>query len=645
MALFVEKKLIDNKFMKLLSFFLLCTFSLSTWALDREDPTVKANIERVKNPDSGKQGVYEKDENDSLERLVDSISELQGQHQACQSAREKSNAPQDFNMGECLWNGSDSNQIPPLPESVQEKVIAKIEVQSDPSPGPKKTLNSQYESVGLSPSKLRTNKTMRQLQNYLHERLKQLMFDDDKSKVQAAQDHKIWHELYTSQLGRNIINVTSSFCLESESQPVYTKNSNGLCTQSSKIWFNNKPKDPNVRKKNIEKLSQSNGGTKTKGHTHFNQCLSSLSLICGKEGIYSENSDKANAYTGQDENGKCTKNLHKEVTKSTYTNACLVIKYLKTSKQAMIQMKDINQGWKRLRNEQEQGFAIASAQKADFKKDDIINIASGEIAEGKTKDGQDLQSAANEEKSLLEKCAQEYDSMKNTCDKYLMDKEENFQQLDEYSLRKYAMSAKIKRDLKNDPDGTHLKKMLLEDGVTEENIEKILAQDEEKIKNLKNKITNRYEKERDALIQAMQEKFNGKTLLDEEKSDPNKAKQKFEGLKKEAEEKPEYYAQTIHYSNVVSAYLELRDGDKTVGQNTAALDAELKKSVFDTSNPRAPASSATNGVQSSYFEDLKKAREETVESSGSGYAEGYETGGVSIDTINTILNYLPKIDE
>ncbi len=580
-----------------------------------------------------KKSAYSEDVDPRLGRLLDSVEGVKGQYQACRQLRQQSSAPQNFKMGDCLWNGGPG--IPPLDAKAREEVIKKLQVGEEDS-----GLVSRYEGVALANVRPGEDKVMRRLQDYLAERLKEVLFDEKQEGARVVRDHKIWHDLYTSQVGRNVLHATSTFCLMNQARPVYLQGE--TCQQSSQLWFDYRPDDEEVRRQNIEKLGQEAPQNSSRGFVHFSQCIASLAPLCAKEGLYAANS---NAYAEKGSGQQCRYKLNRKVSQQTFDQACVVVDYLKASKQMLISLQGVEKGWQRLRGERGQ-LQVASQQRSNVEGglvNKVINVPSGQIAEGKVESSEDdstWQEVADEHAEELQKCAGNAED--ETCAAHLLEGEENFKVLDEYSLRRYAMNAKINQDLSDDSDHQNLKAMLLESGTSEERVEEILKGDEAQIVALKARIARRAQRERDALTQAMREKFNRRTLFG-----ADEAAQKFAALESEARRQPSHYAQAVHYSNVVAAFVSLREGDKKVGQNTAALAAELEQSVFDTSRRPAGGASGQTSDQTSdaYFKNLKKVGQNIV-AEGEGQANGgdQQFGQISIETINTLLGYLPRAD-
>ena len=597
---------------------------------------LSGNSQETQQETQEKTGAYSEDIDPRLGRLLDSVQGLDGQYRNCQEERKKSSSPQKFNMGNCLWNGSE--KLAPLGQDVRDEVMEKLKAGEEDS-------SSKYEGVDTVNVVTREDKITHRLRDYLSERLKKVLFDDEKEGAQVVRDHKIWHDLYSSQLGRNILHTTSSFCLKAKALPVYRKEG-GQCRRGNSLWFDYRPDDENLRKENIQSLGNpvnwpaqgqegqqgEQGEQVPSGFINFSKCLSSLVTICAQEGLYKA-SEAAYA------EGSCQHKVHTKITEGqTFKQSCVAVDYLKASRQMLIGLKNVDKGWERLKKERPAGLQVATKQRNEVEGglvNKVVNVSSGEIVEGVVEDST-WQEVADEHAEDLKKCRETSAAEDEECASLFIDKEQNFKMLDEYSLRRYALSAKISRDLSNDENNENLKAMLLENGVSEERAQEILDGDEGKIELIKARFARRSLLERDALIEAMRDKFNRRTLFE-----PDQAEGKLARLQEEAGKRPEHYAQAVHYSNVVSAYISLREGDKRVGRNTAALAAELEQSVFDTS--RRPAGDGQAGDwQGPYFESLKEVGQKAIEEGG-GQGE-HQFGSIDVDTINTLLRYLPQAE-
>ena len=550
-----------------------------------------------------KNGTYEANPADPLVSLIESIPEVKSQHDQCHQKREeirKGPNPKTFNMADCIWQG--------LSPDLQNQVISQLNSFQKSKKSPS-SQTPQYEGLQLAPFKLKSDKHQRQLEKFLVERMENILYPKGKEGLSVTHDHRLWHKLYRSQVGRNLIHTIASFCLEAEKKE-------STCHGQNKIWFNY---SSTIRKENIEGLVH-----RDKSKEHFNRCLQAIPLICAEEEIYSQPSPCSGV----------------EVSSTTYENACLVVRYIKGTRQVLIKLDHIDKAWNRLTSQKATGFEeVFSKNSDDFEiEKKALNLGSKEIAAAQTQDRKNLASLTEQEKEILEECARSYPSNKKVCDSYLMQEAESDKQMDEYSLRKYAMNEKIKRSLdeQNDPQNENLKQMLKEDGISEEQIEELLSQ-EDKVKELKERITRRYEKERGHLVEAMRKKFQEKTLRDAQE-----AQEKFNHLKETVQRRSQDYAHALHYANVVSAYLDLKLGDQVLGPHTQALQVELERSYFDTSDQRNPAGSAISpSPQKSYLDKLKEAHKDTTfKSHGQQQSKKYEVSGISLENLNTILNYL-----
>ena len=161
------------------------------------------------------------------------------------------------------------------------------------------------------------------------------------------------------------------------------------------------------------------------------------------------------------------------------------------------------------------------------------------------------------------------------------------------------------------------------------------------VEELTAKMIRREENQREALISAMREKFNARTVFESEGQELQDRKDDiFATLSGELSQRPMHYAQTLHYSNIVSAYTVLRKGDKEIGQNTAALAAELEHSAYDTQGQGHFKALANASGDNTYIEGLQDSYKDLLGRSPS--SQDNELKEISIESINAILNFLPR---
>ena len=406
----------------------------------------------------------------SLGVLMNRFSELRTQHERCSQVRERLKASKEhktFNLGRCLWEGypdgdDTPKDIPPLSSETREQIHKQLEQEEE-----NKAMDP--EKMRHAPHALKKDPISIKVKEILQKRLTKLLFDDKKEgakhEMKSVRDHKDWHNLYKSQIGRNVIHVVSGFCLESEGKVVYEKMENSPCDVSTfcskksdngcensekRLWFNygrTQSTRSIFRKENIE-------ATDTKKSQHFKQCLGNLSSMCGAEGLYAQDSMY---YTKKD----CTRPVFNR-TKETRTKSCVVMKFLEDTREALKHMKAIDEAWQVSDGYNPHEIFDSIRHKKNVKTDDVINVASGELFQA-----EDLQKLADEQKERLLKCRTP--SPPKECEEYLMKEQENFAYLDEYSFRRYAVTDKIKKDLSGSDSEVkeNLKKILEKDGLSE----------------------------------------------------------------------------------------------------------------------------------------------------------------------------------
>ena len=517
------------------AFTILTLFCLSQMAFSLTPQERAEKLRKLKNPGDDQHGVYEeRDDGDGLAKVMEQFPDakkLQGQ---CRTM-EKNNDPNFSNFGsvpDCIWA-----QLPEQKKKEIQEFLSKSEEGSDES--------TDYDGVDLNNFRQKKTKTIAKLEGYLQKRLNEALYGNDQGKIRAAADHQVFHRIYQSQLGKNVINGLSSFCLEAK------EDGKGKGIKGQQYVKYKIPEDSEeakkVREENIKKLAEKGAGEGPQAFDHFNTCISSVSLNCeqGASDTYSQN------------------------------RACEVLKFIKSMKFALKEVEAIQDRWK----ERGEGFAFGQVQgqvKNDVDVDKIVNVTSNEVY-----DKSEIQGVAKEEAEILKKCEENYQGNKGECDKYLIDQDKKNDMMDEYALRNIAMNEKVQNAIgKKKPNKEGVKKYLEELGYSEDKIGSILGNPEE-LKKVHQMISQRFENEKDAVVALMKKRMDGRSIdKDALQKNPDAAKSTFANLKEEMESSPERYKELIHYSNVVGAFLSVEGADGKEGKNTKALKAELADSAF-----------------------------------------------------------------
>ncbi|MGZ3790399.1 MAG: hypothetical protein ACXVLQ_17840, partial [Bacteriovorax sp.] len=158
------------------------------------------------------------------------------------------------------------------------------------------------------------------------------------------------------------------------------------------------------------------------------------------------------------------------------------------------------------------------------------------------------------------------------CKKFLdTNTEKNSEAVTEFGLRQFAQGEDLEKKLADDKNvETYLK----EEGYTDVQIKDLTSKDN--IEDVKQKIKERFNDEKAAIIKEMANRISTKTATTDGKID-DKDTSKMTQIKKELSSRNSDLKNLIHFNNIVSSYLSIEDtGTKKVSRNTASLFSEVE---------------------------------------------------------------------
>ena len=268
---------------------------------------------------------------------------------------------------------------------------------------------------------------------------------------------------------------------------------------------------------------------------------------------------------------------------------------------------------------------VFNLQQSGKSLDDLTTITSNEFA---SKTG--YNDSIEDMKKKLEQCMQ--DKSEANCREILgfdEQKEELEKASAEYKTRTQLMKEKIEN-----MDEEQIVNYLKDEGRTDDEIQEILLNNQQDLSKLAKDIAAKYEKEKNAIIDQLNQQINGRTIASKDLEDSDQAASidaKLSTISQELSARTDEYKQLIHFNNIVSGYLELKDEQgESAGHNTASIERELADSAFDDSNTRSPASGGT-------FDQLQKAIEESDILSTSQDDTTTDTTEMDVDSINNNL--------
>ncbi len=500
----------------------------------------------------------------------------QEQYQKCIAA--EINQKSD-DMGKCIWDGNEEKGIPSLDEATKKQLQDML------SEG-----NNKYEGIDISTATSTQTSALKKLEDYFRKKLQEVLKKDQGGKIVNISQRK-FNKIYESQLGKNIISSLSSYCIEANEG-------------NYKIPESRKTREKN-RQNNLKRLSEVSSKQEevvNTAYAHWSKCILAIQHICYKEAKY-------------------------KISVSDYQQrrACEVTNYLKAAKQNLIALNQIERGYKQY-EKNKAGPSLINAVNADnIRSDKITNMTSNELI-----NKSDYKKEVEKMQQQLSSCKESPDD--ENCKKLLSEKD--YKLIDEYSLRSRAIASKLKSQVTGDnTDKKAVEEYLKEEGYSTQKISQL---SEEKIREIKQTIQNRYDAEREALIKSMKAKMD-KTSISSD--DPKIANNKLRELEEEVSKEAERYKELVYFNNIISGYLSFEDSKgKVIGKNTKILQQELADSAFDPKNMREDVS---RSITSEDYQNVKKQNENQIKSSPSD-SNNDETG-ISVDQINQhLLNIIPK---
>ena len=444
-----------------------------------------------------------------------------------------------------------------------------------------------YEINQLSPIKYRNDPAIKKLEAYYEKKLKEALYEDgvwskkdakfDPTKRQLV-DHSVFMDIYESQLGKSVLSTITYYCIDADADPSGTNHY---------LLKKDKKESAKIRKINIEKLTD--GKT---AYTAWEECMISIPHIChGKNNyIYEEGNEPPNyPYSKK--------------------RACLVNRKIRDLKQALLAVGEIKEKEKKNTH---RGVAFTEQYEGQEYKtkvydkigdpdknesiDDLTSLTSNEMV-NTSGYGEALDQQAEE---IKKKCMND-SSSDPMCKELLLsgeDREKLIKARDEYIFKSGAVSRILENSKTEDVKG-----FLIDEG--KYNPDDEITKNEQELKDIKEQIKDNYEAEKQAIIQELNEQIKSKSI--KKISDTTSTASKIEDIQEEVSNKSQNIQELIHFNNIVTGYLKLKDeSDKEVGDNKISIAREMKDSAYDPNN-RSPA--AEDDQTSSPIDSFSKLEE------------------------------------
>lgn len=571
----------------------------------------------------------------ALAKFSEEIPEVKEAYQTCTGDNPPANSG---DLGTCVWAQLDAHP------NIQERIINDL----------KETENTVVDASGeereglgvetrdLASAVQTSDSVSRELSNVIRENLHKQLFNDTEG-FNVMRDHTYFNDIYKSQLGKNTIDTIADFCMGVMYNRSATTNGNWVseCTGRSTVDANGNtvpgpavpcPKYPDSVANPNDPSRSLQGEAAIKQNRKINlQALSNITDPNSNLKIKFQNCAMGIANTCSYYNAPQNTSSNPSNGPKSKQDACAVVRYLKNTKQALLEIQKIDNNWEELKdaNPNRRGFNAGDVidpdklSRDDSNIDDMITIGSGEV------DTTEINSANEARRELAEECAS--DPNRSGCEDFVISVEDRDTMLAEYTIRKQAQFERLKQEIGGGQTGEavnedNVRAYLTEEGLTEAEIDQMI--EEQTLEGVASDITTRYNSERENLIASLRDRLRQQTQ-DESSGNPAPVFQTIQGQDRAQEIK-----EVIHYSNVVSAFFDIQcppnDPDcGRAGVNTAALSRELESSAFDPQN----STGSTNQIYGSgdQFAGLQELTE------GGANNDDTDAKTLDVDTINRLI--------
>jgi hypothetical protein len=168
-----------------------------------------------------------------------------------------------------------------------------------------------------------------------------------------------------------------------------------------------------------------------------------------------------------------------------------------------------------------------------------------------------------------------------------------------------------------------------------EGVQGVAGFSESKLQEIRTKISERFEAERNAIVDRINRQAGTGRYADGEEVNSATARGAVAEVRREFEEQAGNLSNLVQYSNIVAGYLEITS-NTGVAQNTESIFRELNDLRVPDRRPAAAAAAAADAAQSDRIERLIQETERRVEAP-TGNTNGNVMMGV--DQINQVLKY------
>ncbi|EQC44371.1 hypothetical protein [Bacteriovorax sp. Seq25_V] len=570
-------------------------------------------------------------------------------YQGCMKKHSANGVVDGKSLMDCVWD--DVQLKPDLKDAVTDSLKSDISETSKDG-----VASSRYqEKSSLNSTKREKSSALQALEKYLQKQLEDALYGEriaNSEKLhqrERAADQKVFFVLFESQLGKNVINILSSYCIESQ-------------MMNDKYFFIPKSRieQEKVRTTNLQGLASiktdSQGNQILASAATWNDCVATIQHHCyqtedikemDKDGVlkstgvsYSKtkmlevcqkndlnykpnNTNSIAKFRGEN----CT-----EAIDYTVQRACEVTDYISRARKSLdatgkliSKMGNIDLG------RDPTSVSSYNEKNAEKKIDELTSLTSNQMVESGALE------AAKDEAAEFETCFKDGKVQDpEACKSFLQtNREEKLQELAEYKINSEVSIEEIEKLTIDDEE--KIQKILMEDGYSEDDA-KNLATNQDILKEIK----SRYKSKEEALQRSVIDQVNKITSQKNDEITDLDATA-LTKIGEELKSKTQDFAKLVHYNNIVSSYLTITSDDKENGkvtrQNTAMLQRELASNAFNDKNLKS-ANEVDSDFQGSgiQYDNLDRAIEATGVSLDAGNDETADSPTVkSEDIVKSIL--------
>ena len=513
-------------------------------------------------PDPSKQvyGGVSVSEDKTLKKLLQ-IQEVADQYKKCQDLKTDLDK-----IPTCLWSGLDSTQREKIKtiyaneeasKLSNKAVVSEKDAEVDvTSKNPKITTNLTDRTVNVM-TNYKSDPAVKALSAFFGKKLDEVLngsAQNIKDKKIVSVDHQKFIDLYTSELGKSIINAFTSYCMESNPDC-----RDGTKSKPCLIPGDDEPDGASKRKANIEaNLKTINGADFSSAEGEkWTYCIATVTDVCYK--------NTGHPYSKQ--------------------RACVVMDFVKSSRKNLMIADEQKKFYEGLQGGGDRSIASISGNMIEMDKvestaDKLTQITAADI-------DKDFKNSDNKNENIskindnIEKeaddCVDNSGNIttKDKCRKFIdVNTTKNADAVTEFGLRQFVKGDVLEDKLK---DKSNVGSYLKEEGYSDKEIKDLTSSDQ-KIEDVKKQIKDRFNDEKDAIIKEMASRISSKTTAKDgaiEAQDTSTLGK----IKTDLASRNDDLKNLIHFNNIVSSYLNITDGtgdSKTITRNTASLFAEVK---------------------------------------------------------------------